>query len=535
LKRTEEVFNSLNEFALISKTDSVLNQCYDNQLLLKGLLLNSSSGIMLEASNSKDTVFSNTYWKLKQLRSKISELQSTPIDERKFNLDSIEKLANEEERKLVKLSKNFAHQLKQYTYKWQDVQNNLKSNDISIEFIRINYKLNRTPGIKSDSIGYAALILKKGMQHPEIISICSELTLLKMVGELSWADETLCKLIYKTESKKGLRLYNFIWKPLEAFLSGVNTIYFAPVGLLNQISFAAIPTPDGRLLSDQFNLNLVSSTRVLIEKENDRKPRFDDAVVFGGILYDSDSLYIHSLSIKNKTDEDQLRQLFNKSDSFKTEVKKWYYLPGTETEADKINKLLKKKKINTIYYSGNNGLEENFKEYKTSPSILHIATHGFSFPTPVKGMEYTLFENSFVYNLNPLFRSGLLFAGANRTWSGAKPIEGIDDGVLTAYEVSNLNLSNTKLVVLSACETGLGDLKGNEGVYGLQRAFKMAGVKYIVMSLWQVPDAQTVELMEYFYKELFSGKDVRNAFAKAQDKMKLKYEPYYWAGFVLVE
>jgi CHAT domain-containing protein len=91
------------------------------------------------------------------------------------------------------------------------------------------------------------------------------------------------------------------------------------------------------------------------------------------------------------------------------------------------------------------------------------------------------------------------------------------------------------LVVLSACETGLGDLKGNEGVYGLQRAFKMAGVKYIVMSLWQVPDAQTVELMEYFYKELLSGNDIRKAFALAQNKMKDKYEPYYWAGFVLME
>jgi CHAT domain-containing protein len=180
-------------------------------------------------------------------------------------------------------------------------------------------------------------------------------------------------------------------------------------------------------------------------------------------------------------------------------------------------------------------LEERFKENKTSPSLIHIATHGFSFPAPDKDKEYTLFENSFIHNLNPLFRSGLLFSGANRTWSGAKPIEGVEDGILTAYEVSNLNLSNTKLVVLSACETGLGELKGNEGVYGLQRAFKMAGVKYIVMSLWQVPDAQTVELMDYFYKELLSGKTVRKAFTLAQNNMKLKYDPYYWAAFVLVE
>ena len=90
-------------------------------------------------------------------------------------------------------------------------------------------------------------------------------------------------------------------------------------------------------------------------------------------------------------------------------------------------------------------------------------------------------------------------------------------------------------VIQYESETGLGDLKGNEGVYGLQRAFKMAGVKYIVMSLWQVPDKQTAELMEYFYKELLKGKSVREAFAIAQNMMKQKYDPYYWAGFVLIE
>ncbi len=100
------------------------------------------------------------------------------------------------------------------------------------------------------------------------------------------------------------------------------------------------------------------------------------------------------------------------------------------------------------------------------------------------------------------FRSGLLFAGANYAWTG-KPIEGIEDGILTAYEVSNMYLPNTKLVVLSACETALGDIEGSEGVYGLQRAFKIAGVKNLVMSLWKVPDEATSEFMQTFYKNLF--------------------------------
>ncbi len=535
LNITGKIFNSLNEFGLLTQSDSILKQCYDNELMLKGLLLNSSSSILMDVVNSKDTALTNTYLKYKQLKTKIAELQSTPLEKRKLNVDSIEKIANEVEGKLAILSKDFANLQKQYTYKWLDVQSKLQADDIAIEFIRINYQFNRSIGDETDSLGYAALIIKKGFKSPQIVNLCGEVALQKMVGDLSWSDPSLLKLIYQKDSKKGLRLYNYIWKPLEQYLVGVKNIYYAPVGVLNQISFVAIPTPDHNLLSDVYKLNLLSSTRVLIDKEENKKIKFEDAVIYGGIRYESDSLFIKSLAQHTNKNETQLRGEFNTSDSGKIDIKNWYYLEGTATEGKKIEDILIKKKIKTTYYNGYQAMEDCFKENKTSPSILHIATHGFSFPTPVEGMEYTLFENSFVHNLNPLFRSGLLFAGANRTWSGAKPIEGVEDGVLTAYEVSNLNLSNTKLVVLSACETGLGEQKGNEGVYGLQRSFKMAGAKYIVMSLWQVPDAQTVELMELFYKELFNGNTMREAFGKAQDKMKLKYEPYYWAGFVLLE
>ncbi|MBU0488298.1 MAG: CHAT domain-containing protein [Bacteroidetes bacterium] len=187
-------------------------------------------------------------------------------------------------------------------------------------------------------------------------------------------------------------------------------------------------------------------------------------------------------------------------------------------------------------YSSAQATEESFKNLSgKSPDVLHIATHGFTVPLGDINDAYKVFENSFVQNYNPLFRTGLLFAGANRTWNGGKQIRGIEDGILTAYEAGQLDLSKTSLVVLSACETGLGTVKGSEGVYGLQRAFKGAGVRYIMMSLWTIPDEQTAELMSLFYSKLVSGETIRKSFAFAQNEMKKKYAPYFWAGFVLVE
>jgi len=136
---------------------------------------------------------------------------------------------------------------------------------------------------------------------------------------------------------------------------------------------------------------------------------------------------------------------------------------------------------------------------------------------------------------NPLIRSGLIMSGANNAWNNNIIPQGIDDGILTAYEVSGMDLYNTELVVLSACETGLGDIKGSEGVYGLQRSFKMAGVDYLIMSLWQVPDKETSEFMQLFYQNMLAKQSIGTAFRNAQKVMKDKYDPYYWAAFVLIE
>jgi CHAT domain-containing protein len=164
-----------------------------------------------------------------------------------------------------------------------------------------------------------------------------------------------------------------------------------------------------------------------------------------------------------------------------------------------------------------------------------LATHGYFFPNPTGGKKG---KSGYASVQHPLLRSGLILAGANRAWSGEEIPDGEEDGILTAYEIADMDLSNTELVVLSACETGLGDVDGSEGVFGLQRAFKTAGVKYILMSLWNVKDQKTYEFMTAFYELRNKGKDIPAAYQEAQAKMRAKYAlpfaPRNWAGFVLL-
>ena len=146
----------------------------------------------------------------------------------------------------------------------------------------------------------------------------------------------------------------------------------------------------------------------------------------------------------------------------------------------------------------------------------------------------------FAHSDNPLLRSSFILAGGNAAFQGKKIPDGVEDGVLTAAEISRLNFFNTKLVVLSACQTGLGDILSNEGVYGLQRAFKMAGVDYLLFPLWEVPDYQIKELMTNFYKNWLSGMEIREAVKKSQNQLKTKYAKtegaaFAWAAFVLMK
>ncbi|MBK8700522.1 MAG: CHAT domain-containing protein [Saprospiraceae bacterium] len=225
----------------------------------------------------------------------------------------------------------------------------------------------------------------------------------------------------------------------------------------------------------------------------------------------------------------------------------WNALKYSVKEADQINELFKQQGITTTLLKGEEATEEAFKLVglmgEKSPEVMHISTHGYYFS--VKEYEDAVRqgiredEGSMFRRIDhPFIRTGLILAGGNEAWNPENKFAWMgEDGILTSYEISQLNLRHTQLVVLSSCESGLGDIHGDEGVFGLPRAFRIAGVKNLIFSLWQVPDYHTKELMIEFYHNLMNGRmPLRTAFRQAQQAMRHKgYEPYYWAGFVLME
>ena len=246
-----------------------------------------------------------------------------------------------------------------------------------------------------------------------------------------------------------------------------------------KVSFAAISKDVNRYLIDDYQMHLVSTTANISTSQSLTLDNNSVVSLFGGITY---------------TTHPDARDT-------------WKYLNGTLEEAEMISSILQGRVANVNAVTDSLASEEKFKKLSPVSQVLHIATHGFFFPDPVqikqtiesateygevefRGGSPTFGMDNFIRNHNPLMRSGLVFAGVNDFWSGTRSIKG-DDGVLTALEVINIDLRQNQLVVMSACETGLGDIAGSEGVYGLQRAFKMAGTNFLIMSLWQVPDKET--------------------------------------------
>jgi CHAT domain-containing protein len=210
-------------------------------------------------------------------------------------------------------------------------------------------------------------------------------------------------------------------------------------------------------------------------------------------------------------------------------------LPATKMEVEQIAGTFQKNGWKVSTYTAAEASETNIKK-EESPRVLHVATHGYFFediPMDKSEDRFLGMDRQRVVQ-DPMLRSGLLFTGANKTLQGEEP-KG-ENGLLSAAEASLLDLRETELVVLSACETGRGEIKNGEGVYGLRKAFADAGAQNIIMSLWKVDDKVTQEFMTRFYEVWLNEKTtIREAFNRTQLEIKAKYpQPYYWGAFILV-
>ncbi|MBQ1732287.1 MAG: CHAT domain-containing protein [Bacteroidales bacterium] len=318
-------------------------------------------------------------------------------------------------------------------------------------------------------------------------------------------------------------LYRLVWQPLEKYFPENPRIYFAPSGTLHQIAVEYAPVDNDKTISDKYEVYRVSSTRFLAM---DYMPRpLKNSVLYGGIFYDSDTSTMKRESDRYSTRNTSTTSFFalNRNEDRGS----LNYLPGTKTEVENIIGKLKKSRVKAKLFEGTQANEESFKALSGSDiAVMHIATHGFFLPSDEK-----------LSGDQSLIQSGLLLSGANYAWQNKPLPEGIEDGILTAKEISYMDLRRTDLVVLSACQTALGEITG-EGVFGLQRGFKKAGARTIIMSLWPVDDNATLLMMTEFYTNLTSGMNKREAFLAAQNKVKTTAgfeNPRYWAAFIMLD
>ena len=507
-----------------------ISELYNNTCLFaKGILLNTGIEMRKLILESRDSSLIHKYNTLSTNINIYNKLIEKPIKERFMNTDSLNSLIQKQEMELALESKPYGDYTRNLNITWKDVQRNLGKGDIAIELL--DY-----PIVGTSSKIYIALTVKKGYDSPHMVTLFEE-NQLKAISED----------VYYTQTD----VSDLVWKPLKAELKDVKNIYFAPSGELHRIGIEYLPISKMGNISDIYTLHRLSSTRqlALIQDETEGK----NTILYGGINYDEKSSKMLTDSASVEVEENIKRSAFSRSNVDSLSLRSSYdYLEGTKIEADMIAADMKRCRIPYIYYTGMDGTEESFKQLDgTKPKAMHIATHGF-FLTE-KEAEKSQFARSkkeiFTERYNrvglsmedkSMTRTGLLFSGCNHAIQHEQIPESEEDGILTAKEISLLDLRGLDLVVLSACQTGLGDIISGEGVFGLQRGFKKAGAKTILMSLDKVDDEATRILMVEFYRNLMKGKTKRQSLQDAQQYLRKvnngKYDdPKFWASFIMLD
>lgn len=488
--------------------------CYNGLVLSKSFLLESERTVydLIKKEGTEDD--KRDLATIDALRSEIRELERKEDK----NTDSILLLTKKIERtesQLASRCRGYGDMTAFMKTDYQKVKEKLKDGDVLIDFTDF---VSQSQGRK-----YVAYLIRKEDDYPLLMSLFAESQIDAM--QIAYPD-----LYYESPNAETIR--RVLWEPFQEYVKEGATVYYVPSQVLLKIAIESLPYGDGSLLGDHYRFIRLSSARELTRMNAKLSMKVDpgrtNAVLYGGLVYDVDPNTMQEEACKFDV-QDLIAQRGSRvrGDSL-------CYLPWSRVEIDSIETALKAHRFNVLAYFGVKGTEESFMGLDgMAPPILHLATHGF-FYTPNEAAEIDYLRG---YS-DAMSLSGLVMAGGNRAWTGKTLPEGVMDGILTASDIACLDLGCVELVVFSACHTGDGEATA-EGLYGLQRAFKKAGVKTMVLSLWDVDDKIGTELMTAFYKYLMDesyAMDKRKAFDAAKSHIRDKYhEPYYWAGFVMVD
>ena len=522
-----------------SKEKAFASIAFDQALLYKGLLLAQQSRIRnnVRARKNKDSYQAYKQWASQKRRLdslyvlSLNELAKGGINlvREEHRLDQLEGALN--------LHSNPKSEVN-YTVTWKAIQNRLSPGEAAIEMVRFRYH----DVTWKDEIHYMAMIVKSNSRQPELVIMRNG----KALEE---------KFYSSSNHENGGVDYKSFWAPIQEKLGDIQSVYFSPDGVYHKINLDILElnvSPKSYLI-DSIHILRVNSTRYLAVDKYD-KASGKTALLFGNPNYNLKSL--PKIESRNNLGIQLNLQ------------RKWTELKYTEGEIRIIHDMLKEHGYSSQFFTNNQATEQSLKDVE-GPSILHVATHGFFLETveekkPVipkpsnlfEDPEYIKFQKRALvdpnYNFSPdeirtynkqrleqirnhpYLNSGLVFAGANTAYGKQNPMT--NDGLLTAYEIVQLNLENTELVVLSACDTGEGVLRNGEGVYGLQRAFQVAGAKSLIISLWEVPDQFSEELFTAFYTNwLTKDMSKRLAFKTALTEIRESWDhPRYWGAFIYV-
>lgn len=530
--------------------NSARKQALDLWLKRKGIILEAQKRFQEALVCSDAPEVQETFKKLSRIRSQISLLalsspQKEGLTTYKANLTNLEATENRLEARLGELSRIYELNRRMARADSNRVAAALPDQSALLEFARIE-PYNFEPGNSQDlpqSHKYLAFVLHAGKSdHVDMIDLGNAERIERAILRYK-------KIIVDRMDLKGIRadkfarqIYDLVFAPVKYALGDTREIFISPDGNLNLIPFEVFQAPDGRFLIEDYTFNYIASGRDILGfgKEDTRGSK---SLLIGDPDFNAD--------FKDKHRPPSSSLYGNSGFPLSVEFKNLRFrrLPLSREEVETIYSLTGHEK--SELYTGKSASEKVLARIN-SPRILHLATHGF-FMSDIEltgigddmigmkrknrsRMEYSSMGPT---ERNPLLRSGIALAGANHALQYG--IMETNDGIVTADQILGLQLRGTDMVVLSACETGLGEVQAGEGVYGLRRAFSQAGAKSLIMSMWAVPDIESKELMIEFYRQVLSGMNrcqaLRQAALKEMDTVSQRYggkNPLFWGAFVFM-